>query len=350
MRTSGAGAPKVGVLIGRFQPCHNAHLAIIRHALERNDLVLLGIGSARQARSPKNPFTVEERVGMLANAIGGLDRVSFMPLRDYLYNDNQWIVDVQRKVREHCEERLGSEVEPKITIVGRMKDRSSYYLRLFPQWACDDYPNVHAFDATQVRTALFDGWLDEVARFVPLPVFTHLKEWMSSPTFPWLLEEHRHYELYKSMWKVPEKVPFPPTFVTTDAVVIQSGHVLLVRRRSAPGRGLYALPGGFLAQLESIVDGILRELKEETGLRVPKDVLRAAIIDQRVFDHPDRSLRGRTITHAACIDLGDGPLAEVKGADDADKAFWMPLADLYSLEDQFFEDHAHIIRHFVSRF
>jgi bifunctional NMN adenylyltransferase/nudix hydrolase len=95
---------------------------------------------------------------------------------------------------------------------------------------------------------------------------------------------------------------------------------------------------------------MLRELKEETKIQIPKDVLRGNIVSQRVFDHPDRSLRGRTITHGFCIHLRDGELAQVEGADDADKAFWIPLADLYEHEDKFFEDHVHIIRYFTNRF
>jgi bifunctional NMN adenylyltransferase/nudix hydrolase len=45
---------------------------------------------------------------------------------------------------------------------------------------------------------------------------------------------------YRKAWSAP----YPVTFVTVDAVVVHSGHLLLVRRRSEPGRGLWALPGG----------------------------------------------------------------------------------------------------------
>jgi bifunctional NMN adenylyltransferase/nudix hydrolase len=161
-----------------------------------------------------------------------------------------------------------------------------------------------------------------------------------------LCREHEHIKNYKKQWSV---APYPPTFVTTDAVVIQSGHVLLVRRKSAPGEGLWALPGGFLEQDESIDAGLLRELRQETGLKVPEPVLLGSVKARRVFDHPGRSLRGRTITHAALIELSHGKLPKVKGLDDADKACWFTLAQFEHMEEQMFEDHFHIVNYFLGR-
>jgi bifunctional NMN adenylyltransferase/nudix hydrolase len=74
------------------------------------------------------------------------------------------------------------------------------------------------------------------------------------------------------------------------------------------------------------------------------------IKDSEVFDYPQRSLRGRTVTHAYHIDINvkvEEGLPLVKGGDDAAKAYWLPLADLGINEDKFFEDHIDIIRHFT---
>jgi bifunctional NMN adenylyltransferase/nudix hydrolase len=43
------------VFIGRFQPFHAGHLAVVQHALSQSDRVLLLCGSARQPRSTRNP-------------------------------------------------------------------------------------------------------------------------------------------------------------------------------------------------------------------------------------------------------------------------------------------------------
>ena len=175
----------------------------------------------------------------------------------------------------------------------------------------------------------------------------HFQSFHFHPKGPSLLVYFSSLEKYKEMWN---SSPFPPVFVTVDAVVIKSGHVLVVRRRGYPGKGLLALPGGFINESEFLVDACVRELKEETQIKLPKDELKKRIIDQHVFDHPGRSLRGRTITHAFCFDLGKGDLPKVKGDDDAEKAFWMPLRDVFTQEEKFFEDHCHILSYFVKKF
>jgi len=131
---------------------------------------------------------------------------------------------------------------------------------------------------------------------------------------------------------------------------VQSGHVLVIRRGFQPGKGLLALPGGFLAENLTLEESAIKELKEETSIKVPVQVLRGSIKASHVFDFPERSLRGRTVTFAYYLelapDLREG-LPRVKGGDDAKKAFWLPLSALGEKEDEFFEDHIHIIRYFL---
>jgi len=105
------------------------------------------------------------------------------------------------------------------------------------------------------------------------------------------------------------------------------------------GKGTWATPGGFIKSNERLEDSMLRELREETKLKVPVPVLRGNIKAREVFDSPNRSLRGRTITHAFLIELPPGPLPKVKGSDDAEKARWVPLSVFEKMQDQMFEDH-----------
>jgi bifunctional NMN adenylyltransferase/nudix hydrolase len=110
---------------------------------------------------------------------------------------------------------------------------------------------------------------------------------------------------------------------------------------------MYALPGGFLSPDTSIFESALREVKEETKLHVSN--LASCLVSEHVFDHPRRSARGRTVTHGFFFELnGGGPLPTVKGGDDAAEALWVPLNDLTLLEENFFEDHLHIIQHFLT--
>ena len=92
---------------------------------------------------------------------------------------------------------------------------------------------------------------------------------------------------------------------------------------------------------------MLRELREETKLKVPAPVLKGSIKASHVFDAPNRSQRGRTITHAFLIELPPGPLPVVKGGDDARKAYWKPIGDLKC--EEFFDDHYHMIQYMLGK-
>ncbi|WP_338461262.1 bifunctional nicotinamide-nucleotide adenylyltransferase/Nudix hydroxylase [Synechococcus elongatus IITB7] len=333
----------VAVYIGRFQPFHNGHLSVVQRSLEVAQHLLILTGSHLASPDTRNPWSSEEREEMIRAALPASwqKRVSFIPIRDHLYSDNLWLTEIQQKVLEEAGE------EARIVLVGHRKDRSSYYLDLFPQWDFLEVPRLEAVHSTAVRDAYFSGSeASNYAAALPAGVADYLTAYQQTGRYQWLRDEADYIKGYRQAWAA---APYAPTFVTTDAIVIQSGHVLVVRRKARPGKGLIALPGGYIQQDETVLEGMLRELREETGLKVPKPVLQGSIVENRVFDAPQRSQRGRIITHAFCIHLKPGPLPSVRGGDDAEKAWWMSLADLYAHEDQFFEDHFQIIQHFVSR-
>jgi bifunctional NMN adenylyltransferase/nudix hydrolase len=321
----------------------------MKQALKRGKRLIVLLGSANQPRTIKNPFTVAEREEMIlaslpenlkwSDAHG--NRVVVLPLRDKTYNDQQWALQVQEIVASVT-------TDGEIAIMGHSKDETSYYLDMFPQWDLIDVSNIKDIHATEIRTGYFstddDDFDLEIGRNLPSAIHDFLKAFRMRQEFEDLVDEYNFIEDYKSAW---ESAPYAPTFVTVDAVVVQSGHVLLVRRRANPGKGLYAIPGGFLNPGERVKDGAIRELREETKIKVPAPVLAGSVKSFDVFDHPDRSLRGRTITNAFLIELPPGDLPKVKGSDDADKAKWVPLSVLNKMEDQLFEDHFHIIQHFL---
>ena len=75
-----------------------------------------------------------------------------------------------------------------------------------------------------------------------------------------------------------------------------------------------------------------------------RDCLRAVA----VFDHPQRSQRGRAITHAHYFVLPSNEVSpRVEAADDAHAAKWAPLAQISSMTRELFEDHYQIIDHFL---
>lgn len=337
------------VMIGRFEPLHNGHLGVLRHAKSLCPNLLILLGSSEQARTVKNPWTFDERRVMIEAALGdGMEKTYISPLYDHPYQENAWLVEVQDRVYQACSFFNLDPKTARIALIGREKDQSSYYLRSFPQWKVIDVQHTQVLSATELRNQFFseDEGSDLLLRAnLPKPCFALLDAFRKhSPAYQDLLAEWKFLNKYRESWA---NAPYAPTFVTVDGVIECAGHVLLIKRRSNPGKGLWALPGGFINEGETLLKSVVREVLEET--RVKLDHQKPE--NMHVFDAPDRSLRGRTITHAFHFKLPDGPLPRVKGDHDPDKAIervkWVPIAIAKTMREHFFEDHHAILEHFL---
>lgn len=344
----------LAVLIGRFQPFHIGHLENLTHAIENcSDNILVIVGSSFQPRTIKNPFTFEERKNMIlatAQQIAPDATVTVVPQRDFLYEDNKWVTEIQEKISTQTEHNS----DKKVCIVGHDKDESTYYLSMFPRYDVVDPGKFvcigdHEINATQIRELLFTRGTVFTKSAVPESTYQIISDFVNSENYVQLIKEYEFIQGYKKQW---ENSPYPPTFMTVDGVVVQGGHILLVKRKAEPGRGLWALPGGFVDPDETLEQAVIRELKEETRISVPVPIIRSSITHRRQFDHPKRSLRGRTFSEAFLIELPldhNNKLARVKGADDAEKAQWVPISDALNMSEQLFEDHHSIISMLVAR-
>jgi ADP-ribose pyrophosphatase YjhB (NUDIX family)/nicotinamide mononucleotide adenylyltransferase len=415
--------------------------------------LIIFVGSSKRVQTIKNPFTFEEREGLIEDALRDrfnaedkasewtqeyspdvMDRVKILPLRDYMYNDGKWVSEVYAKATA-----AGAPSNHNTCLIGCFKDDSSYYLEMFPKWSFEQVPLLRGgLSSTEIRERMFESaWalglsvrgfefdlpgyevsgfpmkdvlehdptlitkaLDEARRDSERftsdderreimamrtlePVADRMEDedvyWLSALEDPFgfggtmarstrdsmscwtlgignvqgagtrthLIQEHAHYRDYKEKWA---NAPYKPTFNTVDVIAVKSGCVLLVKRGMHPGKGLWALPGGFLNPDEKIREGALRELREETSLSGHHDDLEAAIEEMKVYDHPKRSLRGRTITFCHLMDLGYGQLPDVESGSDADHVEWVPLADVWQMEGQFFEDHMQMLHDMLSRY
>ena len=114
---------------------------------------------------------------------------------------------------------------------------------------------------------------------------------------------------------------YPRPAVTVDIVVLTDDDgILLVKRRSDPYAGSWALPGGFIDMDETLADAAARELAEETG------VAGLELRQLKAFDAPDRDPRGRTIGVAFLSEVSGRP--DATAGDDAADARWYSLSDL----------------------
>lgn len=333
------------VCIGRFQLFHDAQLALLREALALAPRVAVLVGSAHQARSPRNPFTYEERVEAIRLALpeDQRARVSFLPLRD-AYDQERWVQQARAAVA-----RLTGSANARVVLVGHRKDPTSDYLDDFAGWPVHDVGRQGEVHGKALRAVLYtagslDVALAALASQVPASMLDFLRSWGQLPFLARLREEWAELAEEHDKWAGS---PYPPVFVTVDALVRIDDEILLIRRGRAPGKGLLALPGGFIEQRETTYQSAVRELQEETGFELLPSEMRHALKGMRVFDHPDRSQRGRVITHAFYFDLGERLRPEIAGSDDAAEARWVKIADLPSLEEQFHDDHFHILDAFL---
>lgn len=332
------------VFVGRFQPFHNAHLQIVKNALKEANHLIIVVGSYRAPISIKNPFTFEQRKKLIEEVLYyeniTADQFTIIPLRDYIYNDNTWIVSLQHEIAKIVKDSKD------VKIIGHFKDDTSYYLNFFPNWKLISQPNFFGINGVDIRNSWYKSLDDNWGSKVHNEVWAFLQSFKSiNEKYLELTSELKYIEDYKKSW---EKAPFPPVFVTVDNIVIKSGHILLIKRKINPGKGKYAIPGGFVGEYEELYRSALRELKEETNIDMPLVELEKYFVKSHVFDHPLRSSRGRTITHAHLFQLDNkGILPKVEGGDDAKDAMWVPISDLPYLEETFFEDHIHIINYFL---
>lgn len=308
----------LGILIGRFQPLHSGHRDLIRQATNQCKTLIILVGSANRARSTKNPYTFAERKQEIRSFLSHenlLSKVTVYPLNDYPYSDSQWLNDVNSIV-----ESTGFD---EVTLFGFEKEDNNY-LKWFPQYKFVNINTPYGICSTDIRN-----------------------EWFAKAPHsfdPSVVADWKYFQKEKELFS---NYPFPNTlnFNCGDAILECCGHILLIQRGAAPGKGTWALPGGFKNFNETFVDCAIRELVEETNVRVPEKVLRGSIVSSRLFDSPSRGNgipRNTLAVHIKISANADGSLPRANGADDAVDSRWVLIKDIMNSMDMY-DDHSAII-------
>ena len=126
-------------------------------------------------------------------------------------------------------------------------------------------------------------------------------------------------------------------YLVVDGIVIRDNEILLVRRKKKqfePFEGYWAVPGGFVERGERLKDGVVREILEETGIKVtPGKII-------GIYDDPKRDSRGHMVSVAFLCSPKGGRL-KPQPEEVSDVRFF-PVPEIRKLKIAF--DHRKIIR------
>ncbi len=286
-----------GVIIGRFQPLHSGHTAVIKEALTVFDRVLVIVGSANVPRTVKNPWTAAERKAMIYNAFSSTDTLVVKEVDDNP-DDVKWAQSLPALHNYEGEE---------ITLIAPCKDKATTeYL----DWIISHNPGIYSkswspsgveftLNSTDLRKVIFNPHInDTVLKQSLLPymkeeTITEILQWKytKKDDYHRLCRELAYIERY-----VTEVKSYPRNEYTGDLCLINptGDKVLMIRRGRTPGELLWAVPGGFVEQFETSREAAYREFQEETNcdLRLHSHT----VVGSTVFDRPNRSPRARIAT------------------------------------------------------
>jgi ADP-ribose pyrophosphatase YjhB (NUDIX family) len=114
-----------------------------------------------------------------------------------------------------------------------------------------------------------------------------------------------------------------PSSATAAFILNNKGELLVTRRGKEPSKGTLDLPGGFVDNDESGEEGIIREIKEETGLDV-KDV-RYLFSIPNIYRYSGMDIHTLDMFYVCHVEDD----VTIKAADDAAACFWIPIREIY---------------------
>lgn len=331
---------KLGVIIGRFQPMHNGHKALIKKSMETCEKTLVLVGSPNKPTSYKNPLTIEERLSIVTDVSSEFaGDILIKELPDHP-QDGVWMADIISRIVDVTDDCPPHEV----IIYTAEKDKDFYESHFI-------YPVVplasEDLSATDVRELYYDT-------NVPLVL---LKDMIPQETMILLAaieDTDRYTDLRKEYYSCKAGLATAtlahafnnPIEPVCHAAVIHKNKLLLVKRKSLRGNGQWAIPGGFLEKGESTKDGALRELFEETGVSLEgrNAAQIACTVEENLDDLSVRTLGINylfVVAEEESIDvfLDDNECSDYK---------WVPMGDILEEKEILFYNHNVVFQRLVA--
>lgn len=313
-----------GVFIGRCQPLHHGHIAVISQMIDDTDTHVVLLGSANQHRTIKNPYTFEERRDEVLSIF---PNVLVLPLNDYVYNDKVWRSDVMRILRNFED----------VIIYGHSKPGNDY-LNWFGDFKYVEVASGYDINSTSIRLEGYQEGSMPANAQADYEFYEREKQLFATYPFPETLQFNCADALL---------IRFPPGSDTHNNILLSE--ILLIKRKFAPGAGAWAMPGGFKNNDETFFECARRELKEEAGVDIDASDVEdgqdmSFYTTTKLFDSPKRAV-GTIPRVTMCVvfqaaDENYNPV--IKADDDAAEVKWFTLSEILN-EVNMFHDHRDMI-------
>lgn len=153
------------LFIGRFQPFHNGHLAVVKEILNKHPHIIIAIGSAQYSREKHNPFTAHEREELIRASLKAENippsKYTIIPVKDT--HDDNWYYLLEAHLPPYSTLYTGSEEVKKYFVAG---NSSAKIINL---------DRINQISATKIRQLIKQG--KPIDKLVPPAVAELLKKW-----------------------------------------------------------------------------------------------------------------------------------------------------------------------------
>ncbi|MGD1904886.1 MAG: adenylyltransferase/cytidyltransferase family protein [Leptolyngbyaceae cyanobacterium] len=158
------------VCIGRFQPFHWGHWAMVQAALNQGERVIILLGSHQSRQYRQNPWTAAEREQMIRASLshGENECIDCLPIPDFP-SFADWSAHIHQQVTAKPTEQ--------VAILSYHPEGIAFFREYFPHWTYIEQPRQPHLHATDIRHAYFQGAPEPVYRAkIPAGTLAFLRE------------------------------------------------------------------------------------------------------------------------------------------------------------------------------